>query len=160
MPGDTCIVCGKAQKSELTLSFHRFPKDAMKRAVWLNEFGLSENLLKTSTWVCSIHFHSWNPHNRPDSSVEKRFASPLKKEGSRSKRAKIRQLEKTTKRHDIVIIVVVVVNLSLQVAFLQPHHHHPWLVWCQWLVFLLFFLFQKSYGTARNWSFFSWNSNI
>ena len=93
MPGDTCIVFGKARKSKPTLSFHRFPKDAMKRAVWLNEFGFSKNLLKTSTRVCSRHFHDGNPHNEPHSSVGKRFASPLK-DGPRKKRVKIRQLEK------------------------------------------------------------------
>ena len=71
-----------------------FPKDAEKRAKWLKEFGLPENQLKSRSGVCSRHFRDGDPRNGPEMTVGKRFASPMKKDVPRSKRAKVRQLNK------------------------------------------------------------------
>ena len=35
MPGDTCVVCGNTRASDPGVSFHRFPSNSEKRAVWL-----------------------------------------------------------------------------------------------------------------------------
>ena len=94
MTGETCIVCRKTRKNEPKLAFHRFPKDAEKRAKWLKEFGLSENQVKSHSRVCSRHFRDGDPRNGPEMTVGKRFASPMKKDVPRSKRAKVRRLNK------------------------------------------------------------------
>ena len=94
MTGDTCIVCGNTRKKEPKLSFHRLPKDVDKHAKWLKVFGLFESQLKSHTRVCSRHFRDGDLRNGPEMTVGKRFASLMKKDVPRSKRAKVRQLNK------------------------------------------------------------------
>ena len=92
MTGETCILCGNTRKKEPQLSYHRFPTNPEKRALWLQEFELSEHQLKSHSRVCSRHFRGGDPRNGPAMSIGKRFASPIKKYTPRAKRANLRQL--------------------------------------------------------------------
>jgi len=94
MPGDACIVCGNSRKKEPLLSYHRFPSDPEKQAMWIREFQLSEDQLKVYSRVCSRHFPDGDPRNKPELSLGKRFGSPIKKGTPRTKRAKLRQYNK------------------------------------------------------------------
>ena len=96
MPGDTCLVCGSNRSSDPTASFHRFPSSPARRSTWLNVFQLTESEIKSYSRarVCSRHFPDGNAKNDPQVSLGKRFASPLKKEHPRAKRAKRRSENK------------------------------------------------------------------
>ena len=94
MPGDACIVCGNTRKKAPQLSYHRFPSDPERRALWLQAFQLTEEQIRPHSRVCSRHFPDGNPLNKPDLSLGKRFASPVKKGAPRTKRAKLREQAK------------------------------------------------------------------
>ncbi|XP_032671874.1 uncharacterized protein LOC116844465 [Odontomachus brunneus] len=47
----------KVLEQNIKISFHRLPKDANRRALWLKNIGLSENTnLKKHASICSLHF--------------------------------------------------------------------------------------------------------
>ena len=87
MPGDRCIVCGNSRTKDPDASFHRFPSDLSKKQLWIAEFGLLEESVKPFSRVCSRHFRNGDPSNGPDKTLGARFASPKKRETSRSRRA-------------------------------------------------------------------------
>ena len=89
MSGDTCLVCRNNRSNNPGTSFHRFPSDS-ERSVWLSVFQLSESDVKSYSQVCSRHFPDGDVKNNPQVNLGKRFASPLKKEHPRAKRAKRR----------------------------------------------------------------------
>lgn len=112
-------MCSNTQAKDPTVCFHRFPRDAAVRAIWLEVFKLQESALKPSTRVCSRHFPDGDVKKKPtltvgeldiDSdwpclvycmftvslillyccrTIGKRFASPIKP-GARASRAKVR----------------------------------------------------------------------
>ena len=90
MPGDSCLVCRNNRSNDPDTSFHRFPSDPQRRSVWLSVFQLSESDVKSYSRVCSRHFPGGDVTNDPQINLGKRFASPLKKEHPRTKRAKRR----------------------------------------------------------------------
>ena len=94
MTGETCVLCGNTRKKQPQLSYHRLPAHPVKRALWLKEFKLSEDQLKSHSRICSRHFHGGDPRNGPEVSIGKRFASPMKEDAPRTKRANLRQIEK------------------------------------------------------------------
>ena len=94
MPGDACVVCGNCRAKEPQLSYHRFPSNVDKRALWLQVFQLTEEQLKPYYRVCSRHFPDADPKKKPNVWLGKRFASPVKRDAPRTKRAKIRQQSK------------------------------------------------------------------
>ena len=94
MTGETCVLCGNTRKKQPQLSYHRSPANPVKRALWLKEFKLSEDQLKSHSRICSRHFRGGDPRNGPEVSIGKRFASPMKKDAPRTKRANLRQIEK------------------------------------------------------------------
>ena len=49
-------MCGNTRAKDPSVSFHRIPKDARRRAKWLEALGLCESDLKQSTRICSQHF--------------------------------------------------------------------------------------------------------
>ena len=71
-------------------SFHRLPSDPVRRGSWLAAFGL-ESQLKAQPRVCCRQFRDGNDKNEPIVSLGKRFASPVKRQNSRAKRAKTRE---------------------------------------------------------------------
>ena len=108
MTGQRCHVCGNTRAKDPSVSFHRIPKDACRRAKWLETLGLCESELKQSTRICSRHFPDANDKKEPSLClgkpylafpmctrferslvIGKRFASPIK-QGPRAKRAKDR----------------------------------------------------------------------
>lgn len=93
MTGKYCCVCGNSQSKDPNASFHRFPKDQRRRAVWLKVFDMKEEDVKPSHRVCSRHFPGADSTKDPESTLGKRFASPIKK-GPRAKRAKSRESNK------------------------------------------------------------------
>ena len=48
MPAQTCVVCGSTPTQDPDASFHRFLSDPVRRASWLDAFGLEESQLRTS----------------------------------------------------------------------------------------------------------------
>ena len=94
MPGNTCVVCGNTRSNDPSASFHRFPTDLERRGVWLNVFGLSQSDIKSHSRVCSRHFPDGDVKKDPQITLGKRFASPMKKEHPRAKRAKGRSENK------------------------------------------------------------------
>ena len=80
MPGDACVVCGNYRAKEPQLSYHCFPSNVDKRALWLQVFQLTEEQLKPYYRVCSQHFPGADPvmKKKPNVWLEKRFASPVK----------------------------------------------------------------------------------
>ena len=95
MPGDYCIVCGNTPAKDPDMSFHRFPlKGDPKRKVWLCEFGLDDDQVKSYSQICLSHFPDSNISNNPQKNLGKRFASPRKKGLPRSECAKWREAKK------------------------------------------------------------------
>ena len=76
------------------LSYHRFPSDHEKRALWLKVFQLSEEQFKPHHQVCSQHFRDGNSQKGSNVGLGKRFASPVMKGAPRTTRAKLRQQAK------------------------------------------------------------------
>ena len=91
MPGHTCVVCGSTPTKDPEASFHRLQSDPVRRGSWLAAFGLEESQLKAQSRVCYRHFRDRNAKNKPIASLGKRFASPVKRQNSRAKRAKTRE---------------------------------------------------------------------
>ena len=87
------LACGNSQSKDPNASFHRFPSDPGKRAIWLHGFDLQESDIKAHHRVCSRHFPNGNAKNDPTTTLGKRFASPIKK-GPQAKRAKGREAKK------------------------------------------------------------------
>ena len=98
MTGQKCVVCGNTKTSDPSVSFHRVPKNPGKRAEWLERLQLHEDSIKSSTRLCSRHFPGGDPTESPSLTLGKRFASPLK-QGSRAKRAKIREDQRYIRSH-------------------------------------------------------------
>ena len=93
MTGTCCLVCGNSQSKDSDASFHRFPSDLGRRAIWLRVFDFQESDIKPHHRVCSRHFPNGDARSDPIATLGKRFASPIKK-GPRAKRAKGRQTKK------------------------------------------------------------------
>ena len=68
------------------LSYHRFPSDHEKRALWLKVFQLSEEQFKPHHQICSQHFRDGNSQKGSNVGLGKRFASPVMKGAPRTKR--------------------------------------------------------------------------
>ena len=90
MPGDRCIVCGNTRSKDRSVSLHRFPKVACRRRQWKKALALKNEDIKDYHRVCSRHFVDADPHNKPELSIGKRFASPKKSWTSRAMRSKTR----------------------------------------------------------------------
>ena len=88
------VVCGNARVKAPQLSYHHFPSDHEKRALWLKVFQLTEEQFKPHHRVCSRHFRDGNPQKGPDVGLGKCFASPVNKGAPRTKRAKLKQQAK------------------------------------------------------------------
>jgi len=93
MTGKSCLVCANSQFKDPNASFHRFPSDPGRRAIWLRVFHLQESDIKAHHHVCSRHFPNGDAKNDPTTTRGKRFTSPIKK-GPRAKRAKVREAKK------------------------------------------------------------------
>ena len=65
MTGQRCHVCGNTRAKDPSVSFHRIPKDAPRRAKWLEALGLYESDLKQSTRICSRHFPDADDKKEP-----------------------------------------------------------------------------------------------
>ena len=100
MTGHWCCVCGNTKTSDPSVSFHRVPKEAEKRALWLEVFSLREEDIKPSTRVCSRHFPDRDASKSPNVTLGKRFASPIK-QGPRAKCAKEREEQRMLKEHSM-----------------------------------------------------------
>ena len=90
MTGHTCIVCGNSKAKDPSVTFHRIPKDAERRALWLEVFDIGVDVVKESTRVCCRHFPDGDCSKEPSVTLGKRFASP-KKKGPRAKRMRERE---------------------------------------------------------------------
>ena len=90
MPGDRCTVCGNTKATDPSASFHRIPKDLIRRATWTEALQLRKETFGSSTRVCSRHFLNGDPRNTPSILLGKRLASPIKRD-PRAKRAKNRE---------------------------------------------------------------------
>ncbi|KAL5464162.1 hypothetical protein EMCRGX_G033131 [Ephydatia muelleri] len=93
MPGTWCRVCNNSKSGDPNASFHRFPTNLERRAIWLTVFNLQEKDTKPHHRVCSRHFLNGDVKNKPETNPGKRFPSPLKS-GPRAKRAKNREANK------------------------------------------------------------------
>ena len=51
MPGHTCVVCGSTPIQDPDASFHCLQSDPVRRASWLDAFGLEERQLKAESQV-------------------------------------------------------------------------------------------------------------
>ena len=87
MPGDRCTVCGSTKATDPSVSFHRIPKDLIRRASWTEALQLRKETFGSSTRVCSRHFLNGDT---PSILLGKRLASPIKRD-PRAKRAKYRE---------------------------------------------------------------------
>ena len=56
MTGTWCLVCGNSQSKDSDASFHRFPSDLGRRAIWLRVFDFQESDIKPHHRVCPRHF--------------------------------------------------------------------------------------------------------
>ena len=98
MTGQRCVVCGNTKTSDPNASFYRVPKDPSKRAEWLELLQIQDDSLKPSIRVCSRYFPGGDPSKSPSLTLGKCFASPLK-QGSRAKRAKVRDDQRYLQSH-------------------------------------------------------------
>ena len=62
MTGQRCHMCGNTKAKDPSLSFHRIPKDAAKKTIWLAMLGLCKSDLKQST---SRHFPGKDSKQEP-----------------------------------------------------------------------------------------------
>lgn len=85
------MVCGNSRRKNPLLKYHRIPSDAERRALWLQVFNITLKDTKPHHRVCSMHFKDGNPANKPEATVGKRFASPVRKDTARSKRGEQRE---------------------------------------------------------------------
>ena len=88
MPGHVYCMCGNSRVKDLGVSFHRFPANAEKRAVWLRVFELQEEDIKLNSRVCISYFLDGNVNNPPVLTISKCFASPIKTVQGRSVQGK------------------------------------------------------------------------
>ena len=100
MPGHVCCVCGNSRVKDPGVSFHRFPANAERRAVWLRVFELREEDIKPNSRVCTRHFPDGDAKNPPVLTLGKHFASPIKI-GPRLKRARQRDEDKQLREHNV-----------------------------------------------------------
>ena len=100
MPGHVCCVCGNRRVKDPGVSFHCFPANAEKRAIWLQVFELREEDIKPNSRVCARHFPDGDVKNPPELTLGKRFASPIKI-GPRSKHARQRDEDKQLREHSV-----------------------------------------------------------
>ena len=71
-----CCVCGNARTTDPSVSFHRFPKEQDRRALWLSIFELSKDNIKASTTrVCLRHFPDGDSRKPPSTSLGKYIVS-------------------------------------------------------------------------------------
>ena len=91
MTGHRCIVCGNTSKRDPNCSFHRFPSSLAKRTRWLQILEIDISLVKPNARVCARHFPAGDATKDPQLNLGKRFASPIKKNMPRAKRAKTRE---------------------------------------------------------------------
>ncbi len=98
MTGQRCAVCGNTKVKDPNVSFHRVPKNPSKRAEWLKVLQLQADSFKPSTRVCSRHFPDGDPDKPPSLTLGKRLGSPPK-QGSRAKRAKVREEQRYLQFH-------------------------------------------------------------
>ena len=87
-------MCGNKPSLDPSASFHRFPKDARRRAGWIRVFGIAEEQLRDHSCVCCRHFPEGDSKKDPLMTIGKRFASPIKGMLPRAKRAKAREATK------------------------------------------------------------------
>ena len=73
MTGQRCHVCGNTRAKDPSVSFHRIPKDASRRAKWLEALGLCESDLKQSTHICSRHFPDADDSKEPSLCLDKPY---------------------------------------------------------------------------------------
>ncbi|XP_044762956.1 uncharacterized protein LOC123319932 [Coccinella septempunctata] len=52
----SCYICKISSEKDPTVSFHRFPKNVLQRAKWVDSLGLDGMKVSTSTKLCSKHF--------------------------------------------------------------------------------------------------------
>ena len=65
-------MCVAMRELHPSVSFHRFPKEQDRRALWLSVFELSEDNIKASTTrVCSRHFPDGDSRKPPSTSLGK-----------------------------------------------------------------------------------------
>ena len=65
MPGQKCCVCENTQVDDSMASFHRFPKDAGRRKIWMELFDIEEEAIKPSSRVCSRYFPGGDSKQTP-----------------------------------------------------------------------------------------------
>lgn len=80
MPGDSYIICGNIRKKAPQLSYHRFPNDSERCALWLQVFQLIEEQTRPNSHVFFRHFPNGNLLNKPDLSLGKCLLILLRKE--------------------------------------------------------------------------------
>ena len=98
--GHRCSVCGNTRTNDPSVSFHRIPKEAEKRSLWLQVFEIHEEDIKPSSRVCSRHFPDGDASKTPSVTLDKRFASPMK-QGPRAKRARERDEHRLLQEHSV-----------------------------------------------------------
>ena len=92
MLGHTCVVCVNTSKKDPSASFHHFPgQNDARRAQWLHLFGMDDGQMKSQSRVRSWYMVEILPRSPYRLAHKRRFASPIKKELPRAKRAKLRE---------------------------------------------------------------------
>ena len=91
MTGQRCVVCGNMSKRGPNCSFHRFPNSLANRMRWLQILEIDISLVKPNARVCVRHFPAGDGTKDPQVNMGKRFASLIKKNMQRAKRAKSKE---------------------------------------------------------------------
>ena len=59
MPGHTCVVCGSTPMQDPDTSFHCLQSEPVRRASWIDAFGLEERQLKAEKQGFVASSSSW-----------------------------------------------------------------------------------------------------
>ena len=71
---------GDTKATDPSVSFHRIPKDLVRRATWTEALQIRKETVGSSTRVYSRHFLNGDPRNTPSILLEKRLVSPIKRD--------------------------------------------------------------------------------
>ncbi|XP_022178457.1 THAP domain-containing protein 2-like [Myzus persicae] len=74
---NSCVMCLKSKKKGYNISLHKFPKDPIRRAVWLKNCSFVEKEIEHNRMLCSSHFEKDCLVQHSNRRVLKRSAVPV-----------------------------------------------------------------------------------
>ncbi|XP_029342057.1 uncharacterized protein LOC100572556 [Acyrthosiphon pisum] len=116
---NSCVMCLKSKKKGYNISLHKFPKDPIRRAVWLRNCRFVEKEIEHNRLLCSSHFEKDCIVQHRTRRVLKKSAVPVifdkKKKNKRDKKRSqhSQPLQKTVTRSNCKVYYILVSPIIL-----------------------------------------------